>query len=169
MDGVPDDFDPVAAGLTEVIQPKGDFDANGVLELADLEILLLERYCNGCTRYGYWKPKFDLQDDAKGDYEDIRIWVEDVYGSRFGDANLDGDVGFEDFLLLSMVSANLAHGAMKTLMQMAKSGSTISLHYRSTSVNHRKLPPPFLSHARGYPLSSWGRCFCEFATSIAAS
>ena len=97
----PSDFDPVAAGLTQIIQPKGDFDDNGVLDHTDLDLLVQEWLCGGCGRYGYWPSKYDLDDDARGDQEDLRIWVEDAYGTFFGDADLNGEVAFEDFLALS--------------------------------------------------------------------
>jgi MYXO-CTERM domain-containing protein len=35
------------------------------------------------------------------DQEDRRIWIEDLFGTLFGDANLSTDVGFDDFVRLA--------------------------------------------------------------------
>ena len=44
---------------------------------------------------------FDLDGNGTVEQEDRRIWVEDVFGTLFGDANLDKEVTFADFLSLS--------------------------------------------------------------------
>ena len=42
-----------------------------------------------------------MNDDGIADQEDRRIWVEDAFGTLFGDANLNKIVTFADFLVLS--------------------------------------------------------------------
>ena len=44
---------------------------------------------------------FDLDGNGTVEEEDRRIWVEDVFGTFFGDANLNKEVAFADFLALS--------------------------------------------------------------------
>ena len=43
---------------------------------------------------------FDLNSDGGVDELDRTFWVEDIVGTNFGDANLDGSVDFADFLSL---------------------------------------------------------------------
>ena len=44
--------------------------------------------------------RFDLNDDRKGCYDDVEVWL-GLGNSLVGDANLDGVVNFPDFLELS--------------------------------------------------------------------
>ena len=44
---------------------------------------------------------YDLNRDAILNAEDHRIWVEDLAGTYFGDADLNQEVDFSDFLALS--------------------------------------------------------------------
>ena len=44
---------------------------------------------------------FDLNDDMVINAEDLIVWVEDLKQTHFGDANLDGEINFPDFLALS--------------------------------------------------------------------
>ena len=46
-------------------------------------------------------PIFDLNDDGSLSRADVTFLVEDILGTRVGDANLDGGVDFDDFLLLA--------------------------------------------------------------------
>jgi hypothetical protein len=73
----------------------GDFDDNGLLELADLEKLseVIISETND--------PQFDVNQDQRVDQSDLRFWVEDLRRTHIGDSNLDGTVGFSDFLALS--------------------------------------------------------------------
>ncbi len=71
---------------------KGDFDANGLLEEADITALSLE----------VQKPSpnlaFDLNADKKVDQDDRTVWVRDLKKTYFGDANLDREFNSNDFV-----------------------------------------------------------------------
>ncbi len=68
----------------------GDFNNNGVLDVADIDDLMV-RVAAGENPMAY-----DLNDDAAVNTEDIRIWVKDLANTWFGDANLDGEFNSED-------------------------------------------------------------------------
>lgn len=75
--------------------PSGDFNADGTIAFDDIDLLGVE------VRVGTSRPKFDLNMDSVVDAMDIKYLVENVLQTRLGDANLDGGVGFEDFVSLS--------------------------------------------------------------------
>lgn len=87
-----DDFDSLlmdSAGLL------GDFDSDGLLSAADIDLLSVE--ANAGTNTG----SFDITGDQVVDALDRTHWVEELFGTFFGDADLDGRVQFSDFLTLS--------------------------------------------------------------------
>lgn len=71
----------------------GDFDGDGVLLGNDIDLL--------SNAVGGSDELFDLDDNGSVDQEDRRIWVEDIFGTHFGDADLNSEVEFADFVLLS--------------------------------------------------------------------
>jgi hypothetical protein len=71
----------------------GDFDGNGLLDLNDLHLLF------GGIRDGN-NFVFDLDPNSNLDHEDRRVWVEDLKGTYFGDADLDGEFGSGDLILV---------------------------------------------------------------------
>lgn len=73
----------------------GDFDLDTQLTSGDIELL-----CNAINE-GQNPDEYDLTDDSLVDLQDLTFWVEDLRGTFFGDANLDGAVLFADFLQLS--------------------------------------------------------------------
>lgn len=73
----------------------GDFNADGALGAADID-LLSKSVRNSSTEH-----VFDLNSDGEVNDSDRTFWVEDLVGTSFGDANLDGNVEFSDFLTLS--------------------------------------------------------------------
>ncbi len=73
----------------------GDFDADGQLQVSDVN-LLCEAIRNGTN-----PAIFDLNGDDLVDFDDQRFWVEDLRRTSFGDVDLNGDVSFADFLVLS--------------------------------------------------------------------
>ena len=91
----PFDFDPDDAGLTFEPSPAGDFDANDLLDVVDVDLLVGRVHTP--SRYpgepGWWLPDsaFDLDMDLTVDQQDLRIWVRDLKHTWFGDANLDGE------------------------------------------------------------------------------
>lgn len=72
-----------------------DFNADRNLDAADIDLLSL------LVRSGSDRDAFDLDENGSIEQEDRRMWIEDVFGSRFGDANLDKQVDMADFLELS--------------------------------------------------------------------
>ncbi len=77
-----------------VFRPLGDFDGNGVLDAADIDLLSLE------VRQGTNKEEMDLTDDGLVNQADRLFWVKDreVMFSYFGDANLDGTFDTSDLV-----------------------------------------------------------------------
>lgn len=73
----------------------GDFSRNGVLDSADLDVLARAIASNEDL------PDFDLDDSGRVDARDIDYWLEQLADTRRGDADLDGDVDFGDFLVVS--------------------------------------------------------------------
>ena len=63
----------------------GDFDANGSLELADLDQLY------AVIRLGNHDLGFDLDGDSKVNNQDLFTWIRDLKKTWIGDANLDGE------------------------------------------------------------------------------
>ena len=98
----PSDFDPVASGLRFEATQVGDFDANGVLDIDDLNLLTDDvpgKYWYGWTVLP--EGLLDLTGDMVVDDSDPHTWVTDIKQTSYGDANLDGEVNFADFLSLS--------------------------------------------------------------------
>lgn len=81
--------------FSETSEPTGDFDENGQLDAADIDLL------STAVRDATYDPAFDLNLDTLVDQEDRRIWVEELAGTFFGDATLNQTVEFDDFLALS--------------------------------------------------------------------
>ena len=73
----------------------GDFDADEILTAADIDLLSAE------VTAGTNITLFDITDDQLVNELDRVKWVEDLAGTFFGDADLDGSVQFSDFLALS--------------------------------------------------------------------
>ena len=73
----------------------GDFNSNGQLDTEDVDLLSAD------IRSTLNTPEFDLNADRQINSDDLRAWVEVVKDTWFGDANLDGQVDFGDFLTLS--------------------------------------------------------------------
>ena len=65
-------------------QLAGDFDRNGALDLADINLLL------GDVADQLHTAAFDLTGDARVNQNDIREWTGVLRGTWIGDANLDG-------------------------------------------------------------------------------
>ena len=71
----------------------GDFDGDGDLDITDIDIL------TSLSGAGGGNGQFDLTGDGIVDQEDVRVWIEDLYGTFLGDANLDFNVDASDFNL----------------------------------------------------------------------
>ena len=73
----------------------GDFDLDGALTSSDIDQLV------GAIGSNDDLDIYDLNDSGAIDLEDLRIWVEELVGTHLGDADLNGEVDFADFLSLS--------------------------------------------------------------------
>ena len=76
-----------------VSESAADFDGDGQLSGFDIDLL------SGAIGSG--EMMFDLDGNGAVEEEDRRIWVEDLLGTFFGDADLNKEVEFADFLSLS--------------------------------------------------------------------
>jgi hypothetical protein len=74
---------------------QGDFDNNGALDVADINQL------NERIRAADHDVAFDLNSDNLVDDADRTVWVQDLKMTFFGDADLDRDVDFPDFVSLA--------------------------------------------------------------------
>ena len=83
------------------ILPSGDFDANWQLDAADIDALA------SAIRAGNDPTDFDVDGQGTVDDNDLEIWVHDIRGTWFGDANLDGEFNSGDLVL---VQASGAYG-----------------------------------------------------------
>jgi len=73
----------------------GDFDGDNLLTVDDIDVLthaIAEQLVD---------RRYDLTQDGLVDAVDHSFWVTQLKGVLHGDANLDGAVGFDDFLALS--------------------------------------------------------------------
>ena len=78
-----------------MLNPLGDFDENGAIAAADIDLL------SEAVSYGSAKSVYDLDQDDIVDLADHEFWAEEIAGTRFGDADLNGTVEFADFLQLT--------------------------------------------------------------------
>ncbi len=81
----------------------GDLDFDGQLTVADLDqVMQRTAHCEaGCTLVGATRLiTFDIDLDGVIDREDGRVWVEELKGTYFGDANLDGEFNSDDLTLV---------------------------------------------------------------------
>ena len=74
---------------------RGDFDMDGDLDANDIDLLSLDVHTGGGDL------TFDLNDDGLVDQEDRNAWVENVFGTFFGDADLNKTIELADFLSLA--------------------------------------------------------------------
>jgi hypothetical protein len=72
----------------------GDFDGNGLLDAADIDLLSAE------VRSGGLNLDFDLNTDGAVNGTDREVWVNQLKRTYMGDANLDGEFSSSDFVLV---------------------------------------------------------------------
>ena len=75
----------------------GDFNSDGSYSIEDLDLL----YAAISDQNPNQVAEFDLTEDGQVNADDIDFWVTELAGRRPGDINLDGQVDFGDFLVLS--------------------------------------------------------------------
>ncbi len=82
----------VLDGSMVVGPPSCDFDRDGVCGIPDLDAL------SRVIAAGTNDQLFDVNRDLVVDLQDQRIWVHDLKGTYFGDANLDGEFNSHDLV-----------------------------------------------------------------------
>ncbi|MEZ6116271.1 MAG: LamG-like jellyroll fold domain-containing protein [Pirellulaceae bacterium] len=70
----------------------GDFDGNGVLDVADINALTVE------SAAGTNNASFDITNDSLVNTADVTNWIKDLKNSWIGDANVDGEFNSGDFV-----------------------------------------------------------------------
>ncbi|MCA9211870.1 MAG: PEP-CTERM sorting domain-containing protein [Planctomycetales bacterium] len=70
----------------------GDLNYDFAFDNRDVEILSRE------IRSGENDRRYDLNDDRILDVEDAKVWIHDIFGSYFGDSNLDGEFNSSDLV-----------------------------------------------------------------------
>lgn len=95
----PQGFDPESHGFVFVESAIGDVDGIPGLTNTDLD-LLIERVLEDSGSPSDLRL-FDLSRDGRIEQADLSIWVTDLKGTHFGDADLNGEVDFSDFLALA--------------------------------------------------------------------
>ncbi len=93
----PNSFDPVMAELTFEMSPSGDFDANGSLEAADLD-LMTRVYGVDSSSLHWLDEMFDVNRDLVVDEQRRNTWIRKLKNTWFGDANLDGEFNSGDLV-----------------------------------------------------------------------
>jgi hypothetical protein len=76
--------------------PMGDFNHDGVVNAADIDQL----YANFTAKKGTFNSFYDLNGDGVVNQADMDSLLKNVLHRNYGDANLDGAVGFVDFQAL---------------------------------------------------------------------
>ena len=79
----------------------GDLNYNGRFDAQDLDILTQNVAFAPDEPHGDFLRRLDLNGDKTVDTSDVHYWVTDLKSTFVGDANLDGEVKFDDFLALS--------------------------------------------------------------------
>ncbi|MCA9212054.1 MAG: pentapeptide repeat-containing protein [Planctomycetales bacterium] len=100
----PSRFDPVAEGMILIESPAGDFNADGMLDVQDLDELA-DRIVSGFDTTEFWiEAMFDLDGDRFVSPSDLDTWVKELRMTWYGDANLDGEFNSKD--LVQVFAAN---------------------------------------------------------------
>ena len=79
----------------------GDLNYNGEFDMQDLDILTQNVAVAPEAPHGDFLRRLDLNGDESVDVSDVNHWVTQLKSTFVGDANLDGEVKFDDFLALS--------------------------------------------------------------------
>lgn len=85
-------LDEVVDDLSLRLYVDGDYNNDGEWTVDDLDLLTAAIRANEVS----WR--YDLSGNGAVTLEDRRVWIEDLVGSSFGDANLDGSFDSGDFV-----------------------------------------------------------------------
>ena len=72
----------------------GDFNGDGVLDLGDMDLL------SAVVVAGSNHLEFDVNGDGVVNFRDVEMWLHHIYGTWFGDANLDKQFDQRDLISL---------------------------------------------------------------------
>lgn len=89
-------LDDVVFSLSQAAGVAGDFNNDGILDVADLDVLTEQ------IRSGSIDTTFDLDGNGEVSEADRATWVTDLKRISFGDANLDGKVDRADLNVLGV-------------------------------------------------------------------
>ena len=70
----------------------GDFNSNGILDVADIDDLTSQ------SAGGMNPASYDLNGDSRVNDEDIHVWAQDLFSTWIGDADLDGQFTSTDLI-----------------------------------------------------------------------
>lgn len=90
-------FSSMMIQVEQAIGIEGDYDGDGELTTGDIEVI--------CSQFDQDNPdpRMDINGDTVVDFQDLRIWVEEISNTYIGDANLDGEFGTGDFVQVFIV------------------------------------------------------------------
>ena len=92
-------------GTSDATDPiGGDFDTSGQVDAVDIDLLFAALRTNDTA------PMFDLNDDGEVSSLDADFLIRGILKSEYGDFDLDGSVGFSDFLLLASAFGGAGDG-----------------------------------------------------------
>lgn len=81
-----------SGGTVTILAPSGDFDADGELDVDDIDLL------TAAIKEGTSDVRFDVNADGVVNQADREFWVVDLKNTYFGDADLDGVFDTSDFV-----------------------------------------------------------------------
>ena len=92
-DGVLEDTPSFGTFSLELISMPGDFNTSGNIDVEDIDVI--------CFRLGQSQPRIELTGDDTLGLDDVNQLITGIIGTRPGDVDLDGNVDFEDFLVVA--------------------------------------------------------------------
>jgi uncharacterized protein YjbI with pentapeptide repeats len=100
----PSGFDPASAGFSFVESQAGDFDASGLLDISDVQMLQsrMRGLLHSLPAKQWWLPidMYDVNADSNMDKGDLLYWIHELKRTWIGDANLDGEFNSGDLVLV---------------------------------------------------------------------
>ena len=93
-------FDQRGAGFDRFVQPAADI---GAIERSPTDMELSHAIIDGlCDALGSNDPQFDFDENGVVGSPDLDVLITEIFGTHFGDVDLNGEVAFDDFLVVSV-------------------------------------------------------------------